>query len=138
MGTACWPTKRPELIQYLIESLLDAEPPLPFLFATAATGSDVRADLREAVKASGRGMIVPWAPQITVLQHDAVRFFLVRPLSRDQNPYADMDTCQTHCGSGSAVETIIADMPLVAWPFLGDQPLWAAQRQSGSRLNVKT
>lgn len=76
-GTAVWPLKRPELVRYLIESLLEVDPPLPFLFATAANGAEVAEDLREKVKASGRGLIVPWAPQLTVLQHGSIRFFLV-------------------------------------------------------------
>jgi len=56
---------------------LVADPPLPFLFTTAANGADVPVTLQEKVEASGKGMIVQWAPQLTVLQHDAIRFFVV-------------------------------------------------------------
>ena len=75
-----WPSLRPELIQYLVESLLDAKPPLPFLFATAVKGAVISEDIRARVDKSGRGSIVPWVPQFTAMQHEAMRFFVVSNL----------------------------------------------------------
>jgi hypothetical protein len=79
LGSVCWPVRRPELIKYLVESLLAAD--IPFLFATASRFTQLDQDLRAKVEAGGKGMIVPWVPQNTVLQHPAVRFFLVRDFS---------------------------------------------------------
>jgi hypothetical protein len=141
LGSVCWPIRRPELIQYLVESLLAAD--IPFLFATASRFTQLDQDLRTKVEAGGNGMIVPWVPQNTVLQHPAVRFFLVRhfstgwtsPINLGKDVHAEDDTSsfQTHCGSGSVVEAITAEMPIVAWPYVGDQTIWARQRESSHR-----
>ncbi|ORX40718.1 hypothetical protein BD324DRAFT_611861 [Kockovaella imperatae] len=107
LGSQWWPEDRPELIQYLVETLLEAKPALPFLVSASAAGASLSEELRSRVEASGRGMIVSWAPQVAVLQHEAIRFFI------------------SHCGSGSTIEAIMAGVPIVAWPFTADQPMWA-------------
>ena len=76
-------------------------------------------------------MIVSWAPQVSVLQHEAIRFFIV------SYPAATLLTCaQSHCGSASSTEAIMAGVPIVAWPFTADQPMWATlcepARQGGA------
>ena len=71
---------RPHLINYLVETLLVTKRPQRFLFATAAGVAEIPQELRDKVHESGKGMIVPWAPQMTVLQHPAMRFFLVSHL----------------------------------------------------------
>ncbi|WVQ84878.1 hypothetical protein IAT38_007041 [Cryptococcus sp. DSM 104549] len=110
-GSVVWPHRRPEIIEILVHSLLKADPPIPFLFATLAPGaaSSIPAALRQEVLDSGRGIIVDSAPQHSVLQHEAVRFFV------------------THSGAGSSVESIMAEVPVVCVPFISDQPIWAAQ-----------
>ncbi|OWA50019.1 putative UDP-glycosyltransferase 74D1 [Hypsibius exemplaris] len=53
-------------------------------------------------------LILPWAPQKTVLSHRATRVFI------------------SHCGWNSTMEGIASGVPVVAWPMFGDQPLNAA------------
>ncbi|WVQ78124.1 hypothetical protein IAT38_000205 [Cryptococcus sp. DSM 104549] len=110
-GSVVWPHRRPEIVELLVDSLLKADPPIPFVFATLAPGAaqSVPANLRQKVLDSGMGIIVDSAPQHSVLQHEAVRFFV------------------THSGAGSSVEAIMAVVPVVCVPFISDQPLWAAQ-----------
>ena len=62
-----------------------------------------------------RGLIVPWCCQEKVLMHPSIKCFL------------------THCGWNSTLETIIAGVPVIAYPDWTDQAtnansLWTCLR----------
>ncbi|KAG8372604.1 hypothetical protein BUALT_Bualt12G0084000 [Buddleja alternifolia] len=55
-------------------------------------------------RVAGRGLVIKgWAPQVQILNHRAVCAFL------------------THCGWNSTLESIMAGIPMLAWPMSADQ-----------------
>ena len=76
-GTSFWPTLRSELVTAIIDSLLELDSPVPFIFATASPTGKVEPELKKRIEESGRGLVLDWAPQVRVLRHEAVGMFLV-------------------------------------------------------------
>uniref|UniRef100_A0A0E0M3G7 Deoxynivalenol-UDP-glucosyltransferase n=1 Tax=Oryza punctata TaxID=4537 RepID=A0A0E0M3G7_ORYPU len=82
-----------------------------FAFATASGG--------KVAAAEGRGLIVPWCPQLEVLAHGAVGCFV------------------THCGWNSTVEAVSAGVPMVAVAQWSDQPTNARYVEDVWRVGVR-
>lgn len=65
----------------IVDSLLELETPIPFVFATANADGKMPDALKQKIHDSGRGLVTDWAPQVKVLQHPATGVFLVRSAS---------------------------------------------------------
>lgn len=76
-GTVFIPTERPQLFDALIKTILEAEPPLPFIFAGGKTNSILTAEAKEKIVNSGRGLLAGFVPQQAILKHKATGWYLV-------------------------------------------------------------
>ena len=95
-----------EQVLELLHSLLDSSQRFLWVMSPdSITGNDgedpVPVELKELVK--GKGLLVEWAPQEKVLNHPAIGGFM------------------THSGWNSTLESIAAGVPMVCWPYFGDQ-----------------
>lgn len=100
------------MVKALINSLLAASPPVPFLFGLAGCPPDLAAELHKLLDGNDLALLSSFAPQMTILRHPATGWFL------------------SHCGSNSMSEAMLTGMPLVAWPISADQPILSAFRTS--------
>ncbi|KAK1685955.1 hypothetical protein QYE76_046803 [Lolium multiflorum] len=94
---------------------------VPFLWAVGGGGSLVLPEGFEArAAAARRGMVVRgWAPQVAILRHAAVGWFM------------------THCGWNSALEAVAAGVPMLAWPMAADQFVNARLLVDETRVAVR-
>ncbi|XP_058224805.1 anthocyanidin 3-O-galactosyltransferase 3GT6 [Rhododendron vialii] len=70
-------------------------------------------------RTSELGKIVPWAPQVQVLEHRSVGVFL------------------THCGWNSVMESVEAGVPIIGRPFFGDQQVDAWMVENVWKIGVR-
>ncbi|KAJ6473328.1 hypothetical protein DFH09DRAFT_1380281 [Mycena vulgaris] len=104
-GSIFFPTATPELVEALVDTLLTLEKPFPFIFALGGVMASLPKDLIQRVHSSGKGLVCDfWVEQRTILQHDAVGWFL------------------THGGFNSMSDCLSQGIPLIVWPICGDQP----------------
>lgn len=74
----------------------------------------------ETRNANGSGKVVPWAPQLQVLDHFAIGVFV------------------THGGWNSVLESIGAGVPMICRPFFGDHQMntWMIERVWGIGVRI--
>ncbi|KAK4752513.1 hypothetical protein SAY87_021311 [Trapa incisa] len=78
---------------------------VPFIWSLKRESWDQNLPEGFLERTRGRGLVVPWAPQVDILSHEAVGAFV------------------THCGWGSFIEGLAAGVPMICRPFFGDQRL---------------
>ena len=100
-GSAWFPINRLSLVETLLRTLLQAD--YPFVFAYATELFPVPKYLIDMIKGSENAMAVQVAPQMAVLHHPATGMFL------------------SHCGGNSSSEAIVAGVPMIGMPFAADQ-----------------
>ncbi|KAJ7279958.1 hypothetical protein C8J57DRAFT_1464417 [Mycena rebaudengoi] len=102
-GTVFWPMPTvQEHLEELVHTLTEKK--FPFILSYASPFAVVSPELSAKVKASGLGMLTPWCPQKFILN------------------YAATDLFMTHGGHGGVSESLASRIPLICWPFEGDQP----------------
>ncbi|CAO2207100.1 unnamed protein product [Urochloa humidicola] len=90
----------------------------PFVWAASPSGGAAAVPEGFEAATAARGMVVRgWAPQVEILRHRAVGWFL------------------THCGWNSALEAAAAGVAMLAWPMGADQ-FTAARLLAGAGVAV--
>ncbi|KAI0644654.1 UDP-Glycosyltransferase/glycogen phosphorylase [Trametes meyenii] len=102
-GSLFWPMRTPEKVWAFLDVVMEMN--IPFILSHASPVAVVPDDIREKVRAYGKGLLSPWSPQQTILEHPATGWFL------------------SHGGHNGVTEAICAGVPFIVWPFGGDQPL---------------
>jgi len=73
------------------------------IFAHSSRQASIPQEVLDRVEASHLGIFCCWAPQQYILGHTATSWFV------------------THCGQSSTFEALLAGVPMICWPFRGDQ-----------------
>ncbi|KAF5310569.1 hypothetical protein D9619_008191 [Psilocybe cf. subviscida] len=115
-GTVLWPESL-DYLEEIIECMIEKE--LPFVFCYAYPTAELPEPLIAKVNASGLGYLSKWAPQQYILTHPATGWYL------------------THCGWGGVTESLGAGIPMIAWPFMGDQPHNAAHLSENLKVAIE-
>ncbi|KAK6988581.1 glycosyltransferase family 1 protein [Favolaschia claudopus] len=103
-GSIFWPQAK-EQLEELINVLLEKQS--PFIICYPSPSARIPDRLLHSIETSGIGLAVRWAPQQYILSHPATGWFL------------------THCGHGGVFESLANGVPMICWPFGGDQPIAA-------------
>ncbi|KLO16953.1 UDP-Glycosyltransferase/glycogen phosphorylase [Schizopora paradoxa] len=100
-GTVFWTTE-PEKLWAMLDILISRH--IPFILAHTAPQASIPQEVLDRVEASKLGILCRWAPQQFILGHSATGWFV------------------SHCGQSSMLEALLAGVPMMCWPFRGDQP----------------
>lgn len=101
----------PHEIVELAEALEETK--TPFLWSTSKDSEEhFPQGFLDRISANGTGKVVPWAPQVQVLEHFAIGVFV------------------THGGWNSVLESIGVGVPMICRPFKGDHQIntWMIER----------
>ncbi|KAG7567394.1 UDP-glucuronosyl/UDP-glucosyltransferase [Arabidopsis thaliana x Arabidopsis arenosa] len=78
---------------------------VPFLWVIRPKEKAQNVDVLQDMVKGGQGVVLEWSPQERILSHVAISCFV------------------THCGWNSTIETVVAGVPVVAYPSWTDQPI---------------
>ncbi|KAJ3487414.1 hypothetical protein NLI96_g3561 [Meripilus lineatus] len=102
--------KGQEISRFMDSSLQSHGPQsMIYVMSHASPFSSVPDSVKKKVENSGLGILSQFTPQHTILAHPVTGWFV------------------THCGQNSTIETITYGVPMICWPFAGDQPFNAAR-----------
>ncbi|CUA71755.1 UDP-glucose flavonoid 3-O-glucosyltransferase 7 [Rhizoctonia solani] len=102
-GTAFFPL--PESVSKLMV-VLDEMPKagFRFIFALSSPNAQIDKSWMDAHVQAGNAIFPEWTNQTAVLEHPAIHYFL------------------SHGGWNSSTEALVRGVPMIFWPFIGDQP----------------
>ncbi|TCD71969.1 hypothetical protein EIP91_000101 [Steccherinum ochraceum] len=99
-GSAFWPLDF-DKFETFVDVVIERE--IPFIMSHGSPLAQLSDTFKTKVQESGLGLLSPWVPQQTILDHKALGWFV------------------SHCGQNSALEAVSSGNPLICWPFSADQ-----------------
>ncbi|KDN33323.1 hypothetical protein RSAG8_13590, partial [Rhizoctonia solani AG-8 WAC10335] len=113
-GTLFFPL--PESASHLL-AVLDEIPKAGFRFIFALSSAHAMIDKSWMDKhiQAGNAIFPEWTNQTAVLEHTAIHYFL------------------SHGGWNSSTEALVRGVPMIFWPFIGDQPTNSMQIATGDQ-----
>ncbi|EIN06277.1 UDP-Glycosyltransferase/glycogen phosphorylase [Punctularia strigosozonata HHB-11173 SS5] len=99
-GTFWWPAE-PEKVWAFVEAVMELK--VPFIMSHGSPRATIPPELVKKAQDSGVGIFVQWAPQQSILAHEATGWFM------------------SHCGQNSVLESLSYGVPMIAWPQAIDQ-----------------
>nr|WFP31748.1 flavonoid 3-O-glycosyltransferase [Carthamus tinctorius] len=118
-GTVCTPP--PHELVAIAEALEESKTPFLWSINNDAKKHFPEGFLERTTADDGSGKVVPWAPQVQVLEHIATGVFV------------------THGGWNSVLESVGAGVPMICRPFFGDQPTnsWMIEKVWGIGVRIE-
>ncbi|EJF59604.1 UDP-Glycosyltransferase/glycogen phosphorylase [Dichomitus squalens LYAD-421 SS1] len=101
-GCAMWP-KHPEKLWTFLDAVMELQ--IPFILSHASNDATIPQEIKDKVDCYGLGLLSPFCPQQMILNHQATGWFV------------------TQCGQGSVLEAVNAGVPMICWPYVGDEAL---------------
>lgn len=107
-------------MEELARGLLDSEHPFLWVIRANKNREEEEIKMSSAMdEAMKKGKVVAWCSQVDVLNHPSMGCFV------------------THCGWNSTMETLVAGVPVVAFPQLADQCLNVKMMEDVWKVGVK-
>lgn len=118
-GTVCRPP--PHELVAIAEALEETKTPFLWSINNDSKKHFPEGFLERTTTANGIGKVVPWAPQVQVLEHSAIGVFV------------------THGGWNSVLESVGAGVPMICRPFFGDQQMntWMIEKVWGIGVRIE-
>ncbi|CDO69247.1 Glycosyltransferase Family 1 protein [Trametes cinnabarina] len=106
-GSIFWPFKNPEMLWAFLEVVMELD--IPFILSHASALAAIPESLADKIQRYRKGLTSRWVPQQLILNHPVTGWFV------------------THGGHNSVLESIVAGIPQIFWPFESDQPINAVR-----------
>ncbi|KAI9066601.1 glycosyltransferase family 1 protein [Trametes sanguinea] len=102
-GSIFWPAMSPQILWAFLDVVMELN--IPFILSHASPLATIPDTVFDKVKQYGKGFMSSWVPQQLILNHSVTGWFL------------------THGGQNSVLESLVAGVPQIFWPFESDQPI---------------
>ncbi|KAI0790764.1 UDP-Glycosyltransferase/glycogen phosphorylase [Abortiporus biennis] len=109
-GSVFWPIQ-PEKMWAVLDVIMEKQ--IPFILSHGSPVAMIPDEVKVKVDEYALGKLTSWSPQQAILAHPVTGWFM------------------THGGQNSTMEAVTAGVPMIFWPYHGDQPVNALHLSDG-------